>query len=365
METKIMKVAIIGAGNAGCALAFKFAQYGHEVNLIKTSNSLHNENFEMIKEQQGIWAIDHTDGDKKSFQKLNKITRNMKEGLEDVEIIIIVTQTLQHKYIADLIVPYIPNSVSFLLVIPGNLGSVVFKRKLINKDIIVGEGESTPFDARIIEPGVVNILFKNVRNKLGFIPTKDSEPGLNYAKKLLDTYADLRNNVIESALNNPNLIVHTIGVIMSAARIEYSKGEFWMYREAFTESIWNLVERLDEEKMKTIKAYNGNPSKYLDECKYRNEIDLNKDSLEVFQNYAKEGGPKGPSSLNTRYIFEDVPNGLCLLRDLAKKANIDTPVCNSLITIDSCLVKNDFSDNKRLREIGWDGLSYAEILSEI
>jgi opine dehydrogenase len=358
-----MKIAIIGAGNAGCAHAFKLTEQGHEVNLIKSSDVLHEENYKKIKELGGIWAIDHTNNDKTSFQKLNIITKDLKEGLDGVEILLILTQSLQHEYIAKIIKPFINNNLKMILVIPGNLGSVIFRNIINNDNIIIGEGESTPFDARIVEPGLVSILFKNVRNKLGFIPKTMNSKGLSLARLILDTYTDVRTNVVESALHNPNLIVHTVGVIMSAARIEYSKGEFWMYREAFTDSIWNLIDALDEEKNNVIKAYGGKPSPYLDECKYRNEEDLTKNSLDVFKYYANKGGPKGPNSLQCRYLYEDVPNGLCLLSNLAQKAGIKTPVCNALITIASKLVKQNFWEiSRNLKVLGWDDLTIDKIL---
>lgn len=40
-----MNIAILGAGNSGCALAADYAAHGHEVTLIKTSHSLHDDNF--------------------------------------------------------------------------------------------------------------------------------------------------------------------------------------------------------------------------------------------------------------------------------------------------------------------------------
>ena len=74
-----MKIAIIGSGNAGCAHAYKLTESGHIVNLIKTSNTLHEANFDKIVQQGGIFGIDDTEGGKKGFQKLNLITRDLKK----------------------------------------------------------------------------------------------------------------------------------------------------------------------------------------------------------------------------------------------------------------------------------------------
>ena len=113
--------------------------------------------------------------------------------------------------------------------------------------------------------------------------------------------------------------------------------------EAFSPSVWGLIEKLDDEKKKVIQAYNGeHVISYLDACKWRNEEDLSVDSLEVFRNYAATGGPKGPSDLNTRYIYEDVPMELCMLEKLANNKGISTPITSALITIASALRNTDY-----------------------
>ena len=346
-----MKIAIIGSGNAGCAHAFKLTEKGHEVALIKTSNTLHEVNFDKVLEQGGIWGIDNTENGKKSFQKINKITRNVEEGLKDAELVFVLTQSLHHDKVARLVVPFIDkNSTKVIFCVPGNMGSLFFKKELGETNIILAEGESTPFDARIIEPGVVNVLFKNARNAVAFLPASKKEEGMKYISQLVNTYGDYRTNIVESALHNPNLVVHTVGVIMSANRIEHMKGEFWMYRESFSPAIWKLIEQLDKEKNDVISKFKGQPLSYLDACKYRNEQDLSQDSLKVFQSYADNGGPKGPDNLETRYLHEDVIVGLGLLSMLGKDIDVETPVTDSLITIASYLVGKDFHALKRTKE---------------
>lgn len=62
----------------------------------------------------------------------------------------------------------------------------------------------------------------------------------------------------------------------------------------------------------------------------------------MFRNYAETDGPKGPVSLDTRYIYEDVPMELCMLERLGKYKGVATPVASALITIASALKGFDY-----------------------
>lgn len=335
-----MNISIVGCGNLGCAYAYKLAEYGHEISMLKTSK-LNDDNYNVIKQQGGIYGIDHTCGGLRSFQAISIITKDVSKALCNAEIVIVLTQTLYHCQVADLICSHLPKTLKMLLIIPGALGSIFFSKRISRENLLIAEGESSAFDARISKYGEIEILFTNVRNALGFIPNKRNEEGVSIAKQIYPTYVASRSNVIESSLHNPNLVVHTTGVIMSASRIEYSKGEFWLYKEAFTPSTWNLISALDEEKNQVIKAYEGVPMNYLEVAEWRNSIELG-NPMESFNNYSVNGSPKGPSSLNTRYIWEDVPNGLVLLIQLATYAGIEVPVAKSLLCIANAIWKTDF-----------------------
>lgn len=342
-----MKIAIVGCGNAGCAHAAKLSKDGHDVCLLKTSRAMHDANFETVRRTKGITLTD-LDGTT-DFVRIREATRDPVVALANADVCLIMVQTLYHHEVAKLVSPAI-RKLDLLLIVPGYMGSVCFHNALGNKVKCIAEGESTAYDARIVANGHVTILYKNVRNALGFIDPKQASAGLAIAGQLVETYRYARKNIVDSALHNPNLIVHTIGAILSAARIEYSQGEFWLYREAFTPSIWNIVEGLDAEKMAVLTSLGCEPIRYLDACKFRNEEDLTVDALKVFRSYAATGGPKGPATVNTRYIYEDVPMGLCLLSSIGRTLGIRTPTCDALVTLGGGLLKQDFWQQGRSLE---------------
>ena len=48
-----MKITMLGAGNAGSAVAADLSMKGHEVTLIKTSHSMHDDNYNYLVENNG------------------------------------------------------------------------------------------------------------------------------------------------------------------------------------------------------------------------------------------------------------------------------------------------------------------------
>ncbi len=339
-------ITIVGAGNAGCAHAGIFSLHGHCVTLFKTSKAGNNLNFECLRRTRRL-LVKCLDGKDRAVD-LHDVTDDPEVAFADCDICFVMVQTLYHKQVAEIVSKH-ARHIRLLFVVPGYLGSMYFVSALGDKVDYVAEGESTAYDARIVEDGVVRILFKNVRNAIG-IAKGTSEQVLPIMHELVETYQYVRKNVVESALHNPNLIVHTIGTILSAARIEFSNGDFWMYKEAFTPSVWNIIDKLDSEKMDILERIGCERIPYVEACKFRNCEDLSVDALAVFKAYAQSGSPKGPTTVMTRYILEDVPMGLGLMHNLGIRLGVRTPVCDSLMTIAGALTGHDYFAQARLVE---------------
>lgn len=375
-----MRIAIIGAGNAGSACAFMAAEAGHKVRLLKTSNHItHDEHFDAMVANKGIYCIDNTkngtftdsaDDATKNFQPLELITRDPKLAIEGADVVMIFIQTTYHPELAKRIAKYFQDN-QLVIIIPGYAGSIFYSKYCDNKPIFA-EGESTPNDARVVEPGIVKVLFKNARNSLSFFPSVTTARGMAIAANLFPAYdidrKDVRKNIFESALHNPNIIVHTVGLYVMYPMLEYCAKHHpdevpYMYRDALsTDMAWLMIKKLDAEKMAVLSALGCEPTPYLEACLFRNEEDLTQDPKDVFESY-KISSPPGPYSFDNRYVTEDVPMGLVLLSSLGEKLGIKMPECNRLI--DMCggiLTRDFFAEGRTLTSLGLGELTKEELI---
>lgn len=340
-----MNIAILGAGNAGCAVAADLSLKGHEVTLIKTSHAIHDDNFNYLQENNGKMVLNEFG--KISETNIYKVTRDLEE-ISNNEVIIIYIQTNFHEDLIKRISKYLKDD-QIVLINPGYLSSA-YILEYCNKDIIIAEAQSSFVDGRIMENGYFRVGFRNVRNPIGIYPLSRKEEAIEKLDKLDERFIYL-DSIIEAALHNPNMIVHTVGSVMSIPRIEIAKDDFCMYHEAYTREnthTWKVLEKLDEEKMEVLDKLGFNKLSYADACKYRNSLDDDIDAKEVFLDYAEmDTRAKGPVKVDSRYISEDVPEGLVMLESLAKVLDVKTPIASAFINIASAALGRDLRKNGR------------------
>ncbi|HAA25570.1 MAG TPA: NAD/NADP octopine/nopaline dehydrogenase [Ruminiclostridium sp.] len=348
-----MNICILGAGNGGTAVAAELSLLGHDVTLVKTSNAMNDENFNYLVEHGG--KVKLIEEGKMVTAKIKRVTRELSH-ISESEIVIIYIQTSYHEALIKRIKPYLRDG-QILLLNPGYLSTAYVIRHCSDIDITVCEAQSSFLDCRIIEPGTIRIGFRNVRNPLGIYPVKRTEESKRKLNQLGFPFAYVPS-VIEAGLHNPNLIVHTVGAIMSIPRIEKTKGDYCMYHEVFTPSVWRILEALDQEKMDVMEKLGCERIPYVEACKYRNTLDSKRDAKEVFFWYANmPTRAKGPTTVDSRYISEDVPEGLVLLESLGQKYNVKTGICTALIDIASAALGRDLrSEGRTVERLGEDNL---------
>lgn len=339
-----MKITVIGCGNSGLIHAAKLLQNQHEVALLKTSGAANSEFYDIIEQEHGYNVKDETDGGRRFFVRPAFITRDVQKAVEFGDILMVTTTTSQHEHVARLIAPYIRDG-QLIVLVPGYMGSLIFKR-FIQRDVIYSEWETTAYNGRIVDSMYVHITFYNPRNAVSALPVAALPQVVETLSHCFPNTRYTRKHILESALHNPNMIVHPIGIIFSASRIEHSGGEFWMYREAFTPSIINVIQAFDKQKNLILNAFGCDSLDYFEAAKWRNEEDLSKDAMEVFRSFANSSN-KGPSSINHRYFHEDIPMGLGLFISIGQIVGVDTSVQESITALASALINKDLRQNAR------------------
>lgn len=338
------RITVVGTGNVGCTLAADLIRKGHSVSLLKTSRSLHEDNYAHIKET-GVIEVDDPYLGKYQSHVTGLFELDFEEAVRFADIIILTTQTDYHESIIKQIAPYLRDG-QVIIFEPGYL-STCFLVKYCDKDIVSIEAESSPIDCRITSPGKISVLFKNVLNPFGVYPLSKKGDASSVLESLGYPFR-FTENVFEAALHNPNLIVHTVGALFSIPRIEYTNGEYWMYREVFTPHVWNVCESLDQEKLSILRGLGvQNSQRYVEACQERNYVDDPRDPLESFFDYAKNSSPKGPSKPDSRYLTEDISQGLVLLESLGQYLGINTPTASGLISIASAALQRDVREYGR------------------
>lgn len=325
--------------------------------MIKTSRAMHNQNFDYLLKNGGVVNI--VEKGKTVTARIKHLTRDISK-LSESEIVIIYIQSNYHENLVKHIKPYLRHG-QILLFNPGYLSTAYVLKHCSDIDLTICEAQSSFLDCRISEPGTVKVGFRNVRNPLGIYPRERTE----YAKQKLEQLGFpfvYLPSVIEAALHNPNLIVHTVGAIMSIPRIEKTKGDYCMYHEVFTPSVWNILEALDNEKMDVMEKLGCKRISYVEACKYRNTLDDTRDAKDVFFWYANmPTRAKGPTVVDSRYISEDVPQGLVLLETLGLKFNVKTPICTALINMASvALGRNLRLEGRTIERLGEDVLEHIK-----
>lgn len=334
------KITIVGCGSVGFIHAYFFAQKGFEISFLKTSD-YNSTYFNKVKEDKLFSVMDRNSEIKEI--KFNKITTRPEEVIPEAEIILIATTTLQHEKVAEKIASFLTDN-QIICIMPSYASSLIFKKYIKNKKIKFVEFETTLFNGRIIENSYININFKNCR-MAAYFDGFSKEEIENFSSNIFPISKEAKNT-FEIAFHNPNMIVHTIGVLLSASRIEFAQGEFWMYKEAFTPSIIKVIQAFDREKNNILKALGCQELTYFDAAKWRNEEDLSQDSLKVFKSFAEDSN-KGPAQLRHRYLLEDVPMGLNLFKSVGKVLGIETKIAEAIIVLSSNLLEEDFILNGR------------------
>lgn len=354
-----MKLAVIGAGNGGQAIAGYLAMQGYDIALY----DIVKEKIEELKKLGGIKLEGRISG----FGKLGCITTDIKEAVQGAEIIMITTIANAHKTVAQSIAPFVVDGQVIILNPGRTCGALVFKQTLVESGckarFYLAEAQTLVYACRIVQNGTVNIIGVKDEVLLAALPSKDTDYVLSKINPLYPSFMKT-TNVLRTSLENIGAMFHPCVLLFNAATIERNE-VFWFYRD-MTEQVAAFIEKFDAERLAVGKAYGIDLLGVNEWIKFAYK-DTEGDTLcERMRNNPAYHDIKSPSSIFTRQLTEDIPTGVLPIMELGRAAGVNTPLLESMIHICEALLGQDLHNNGRnLKNLGLEGKTKQEIINYI
>jgi opine dehydrogenase len=172
---------------------------------------------------------------------------------------------------------------------------------------------------------------------------------------------EIAPNTIYTSFNNIGAVFHPAVLLLNAGRIESSAGKFEFYLEGITPSVARVLEKIDEERCRVMKALGEEPMTAKEWLNYAYDVQ-GEDLHDAIHNNPGYQGIMAPPSIANRYILEDVPMSLVPISSFGEMLGIDTPTIDSIIHIASVMMRRDFwKEGRTVETLGLTGKSVEEI----
>jgi opine dehydrogenase len=337
-------ISILGAGNGGHAFATYAKERGFSVKIWNRSKLT----IDMIQKNEGISATGLIEG----HYPVDIATCSIKEAIQDSQLIMIVTPANAHKEIAQKIAPYLEED-QIVMLNPGRTGGALevsnaikenkgpFKPKIV-------EAQSLLFVARSPKPARVHIAGIKRKLPVAAFPASFTEEIMPLLNDLHLAFWEAET-VLNTSFDNIGAIFHPGPLLLNAARCENPKVTYRHYIDGITPTIASFLEKMDEERVGVANAYGVTAislKNWLNVVYGSEGTDLH----ETIQNTVEYHDVIAPTSLDVRYVFEDVPTGLVPLSSLGVEVGIPTPHIDVVVSLANCLLNTNYYKTGRTIE---------------
>jgi opine dehydrogenase len=346
-------VAIIGTGIGGTELAGYLGLNGWRVRV----HDVRPEAVTGIRERGGLEVSGVVNG----FARIERATTDLAEAVAGAVLIAITTLNNDHDAVAKVLAPLLRDGQTVCLM-PGYVGGALqFRHSLRDFGcralIRLAEMDNFPFTGGILGPSAVRIASLKRQLQVAALPASDGPGVLELLRRLLPPVAPA-TNVLQTGLAAMNPILHVPGMLGNQGRLD-AGDRFQFYGAGITRSVARVVDALDAERVALARAFRvavPTVRGWLTRT-YGLEGDDLYALIQRLHHEVFKDSP-APSSLDARYVTEDVPYGLVPLAELGRLAGVRTPIASALSAVASAALGRDFAtEGRTLGRMGLDGCS--------
>ncbi len=361
----IHKIAILGAGNGGCAAAADLTLRGFQVRLFSRSEGT-------IAKLCKLGEIELVESGVSKKAAPFFMSPQLPRVVQGVDLIVIATPSVGHEYLANNLANQLADGQRILLN-PGHTGGSLHFANLLRTlgckaEVRLCETVTLTYICRMPQFGRVEVYRRTTKLRCAAFP------GVHTAKLVSEIQQVFPNvvpaaNVLETGFSNINAIMHPAGMLGNAGWIEKSGGDFLYYREGITPSIGAWIDVVDAERLAIVRLLGLQTLRFVDIFHQAGlttaEARDTGSAYETIHNSEANFTIKSPPALDHRYIREDVGYGLVPMAEIGRLLGVKTPVMDALITLASTALGVDFrKDGLTIEKMGLAGVS-AEHLPSI
>jgi len=360
-SSSLKTIAVLGSGHGGLAAAVDLTARGFNVRL----HARREDRVAQLRKANGITGRGIQTGN----YRIEKITNDIAEAISEVDLIMLVVPSIAHEYYARGLAPLLDGTTPIFLN-PGHTGGGLhFTNELrlhgYDGPIRTCETVTLTYISRLESDAEVSIY--SYTTNLGF----SAFPG-KYKNDLFDQikvlYPEIirASSVLETGLSNINAIFHPPGMILNMGWIQRTGGDFYFYKEGITDGVGRATKAIDDERLLIAEALEIPARPFLDiffDAGLTTDVARVSGSIsEACERSEPNALLRSPSSLDHRYVHEDVGFGLVPFAALGQLGNVKTPTIDAFIQMANVATGNDYGrDGLTLERMGLHEMSIDRV----
>ncbi len=359
---KVETITIVGGGNGAFIHAADLSlNRGFKVNLFEAPELA--KSIEGVMETKTITlTTKQNPGIGEGVARIHKVTTDAQEAVTGADVVLVVVPAFGQRRMAELLADHLTED-QVVVLEPGNFGgSLEFAQVMLAKGRtklpILVEFQCMMYTGWKDSPTTVwTSGFKRGTWASAFPANRNKEA----MAVLHQIYPDLieAHNVFETGMSNVNTVFHAPMMMCNVGWLEFTGGDFMLYRDGDSKSVGNLVQAVDNERLAVGRAAGMNLEPSMDIIlRWYGYMGCKGNTLwEAMTTNPAYQLDRAPSSITHRFFTEDIPYGMIPLRDLGRLAGVPTPNTAAIATIVSTLLQRDLEKEARsLDRLGLKGL---------
>jgi opine dehydrogenase len=347
---------VVGAGNGGLSMAGHLGLMGFETRLYNRTDS----KLAAVRWHGGV----DLEGAVEGFGPVALATSDMAEALSGADVVMVTTPSTAHRDLGNLMAPHLADG-QVVVLNPGRTGGALeFRKALLDAglraDPVIAEAQTFIYAARALsrQKGLIFRIKNGV--PLAALPSYWTPAALGVLEAAFPQFI-AGSNVLATSMENIGAIFHPALTILNAGWIEATGGDFDYYIQGITPSVAKMLQRLDDERLAVARAL-GVRTVSAREWLYLTYDSPGASLYEAIRGTSSYVGIKAPSSIDHRYVSEDVPMSLVPIASIGAMLGVPTPAIDMIVELGSILHGRDYrAEGRTVERLGIAGLSVKEI----